>query len=374
MKICFILEHFYPHVGGVETVFFEYAKRLSEKNIQIKVVTSNSGGITGYKKIDNFEVFHLDVPSFFGHPILSTKEITPFVEWADIVHTTTYTAALPSIKLCRKLKKPCVITVHEALGKKWLSIEKNIIKGLIFFIFEWFVITRNYDYFHAVSLATKKDLEKYNIDKDKIEVIYNGIDEQKWNNQIEKKNLAKYLGFSEDDLIFLFSGRPGKTKGLFVLLDAIKKINTEIEGKCKFGFMLSNDPLREKLKFIELVNKYNLNNLIKIAPPVNIRDLPRYRKSAFAVIIPSITEGFGFNAAETIALGVPVIASDAGSLLEIMSGKFLLFENKNSEDLSKKIILATKGKFENCIEKKFSWNDSVEKLLLLYKKIIEKNE
>ncbi len=49
MKICLTTEHYPPHVGGVEIVFQEYAKRLPQRGHQVRVVTSNSGGITGQK-------------------------------------------------------------------------------------------------------------------------------------------------------------------------------------------------------------------------------------------------------------------------------------------------------------------------------------
>lgn len=369
MKICFVLEHFYPHVGGVETVFFEYAKRLSEKGEEVVVVTSNSGGVTGRKKMYEFEVIYLQCKSFFGHPLLPELKIEEFVKWADVIHTTTYTAALPAVKISKKLNKPCLITVHEALGPRWFKVEKNPIAALGFLLFEYYSIKKKFDCWHAISKSTKDDLIKYSVPENKINLIYHGINDVLWNPSVEKSDLAGYLGFEENKKIFLYSGRPGKTKGIFMLLEAIRRAKNDLPNDFGFGFILSDDPLKEKTRFEKEVRKYNLENLIKVADAVETEKLPGLRKAAYAVIIPSLTEGFGFNAAETSSLGVPIISSDAGSLPEIASGKLLFFENGDADDLAKKIILATQNKFETIPLKTFDWDASIKTLLALYGKL-----
>jgi glycosyltransferase involved in cell wall biosynthesis len=375
MKICFVLEHFYPHVGGVETVFFEYAKRLSANGHEVKVITSSSGGINGKHEIDGFEVNYLNgCKSFFGHPLLPVSEIKKYAEQADIIHTTTYTAALSAIKVSHELKKPCIITVHEVLCWRWFKVEKNPIKALGFLFFEFFVLNKKFNCWHVISNATKKDLLKIKIPENKMSLIYHGIDEILWNRYVVPENLNKYLGFDQQKKIFLYSGRPGKTKGIFLLLETIKKIKNKLPDNFGFGFILSNDPLKEKDKFKNLVKKYNLKNIIRVADSVNMEKLPGFRKSAYAAIVPSLTEGFGFNVAETAVLDIPIISSNAGSLPEIASGKVLFFKNGDSNDLGEKILLAIEGKFEQTSLKIFSWNNSVKKLVLLYENIINNGE
>lgn len=129
MKVCLITEHFPPHIGGVETVFFEYAKSLAEKGNEVRVITSNSGGIADNTEENGFSIFHYQCFSLFTHPILSKKDLEEHIRWADIVHTTTLTACLPAIKVCNKYKKPCVLMVHEVIGSRWLEIEKNSLKA-----------------------------------------------------------------------------------------------------------------------------------------------------------------------------------------------------------------------------------------------------
>src|ERR1044072_5201256 len=86
MKVCFILEHFYPHIGGGETMFKEYTSRLVKLGCEVKVATSNSGGVTGQVFYYNVAVTLFPWPSFFGRPIPRSKELYEFVKWADVVH------------------------------------------------------------------------------------------------------------------------------------------------------------------------------------------------------------------------------------------------------------------------------------------------
>jgi len=68
---------------------------------------------------------------------------------------------------------------------------------------------------------------------------------------------------------------------------------------------------------------------------------------------------------------VPLIVSDTGSIPEVASGKVLFFENKNSDDLAKKLLLATKNKFTTIPPKKFHWDDTINKIEKIYTTLLK---
>lgn len=341
IKIIFILEHFYPHIGGAETLFFNLIKKLSKiKKIEIIVATSNSGGITGEKKYSkNFKVFYFNWPSFFGHPIPLYKDVKKLIKESDIVHTGTYTSGFFSWFFAKLNKKKIVLTVYENLFFKWFLVD-NFFRSLIFFIFEFITVHLPFDYYIGISQSTKNDLIKSGINKNKIKVIYPFIEDELFiknkNNQESKNKFKNY---------FLYFGRPGKTKGIFILLKAINLLKEKLPKDFYFLLILSDDPLNEKNKIIDFVKKNKLEDIVKVKSPLPKKKLIKKIKESFCVIIPSITEGFGYSAYESILLGKPVILSDAGSLKEIASGKYLLFKSRDFKDLSEKIMLALKDKF-----------------------------
>ncbi|MCX7699065.1 MAG: glycosyltransferase family 4 protein [Candidatus Goldbacteria bacterium] len=368
MKIIFVLDHFYPHIGGAETLFFNLIKKLSKnKNYKIKILTSNSGGITGIKRINNIEINYCKWINLFGHPLPNIFDLYRNIKKSDLVHTATYTSAFFSFFVSKILRKKIIVTVYEVLSFDWFKID-NFFRALIYFLFERFTIKLPFDFYIAISGYTRKKLINNNIDNKKIKIIYPFLFKEDL--KIKENNFLSKL---ESKKIFLFFGRAGKTKGVFVLLNAIKYLKSKLIffKDFIFIFVLSKDPIGEKLKIRKFINKNKLNkDIILINSFENKEELNFIIKKSYTVIIPSITEGFGFSAYESCLLNVPVIVSDAGSLPEIVSGRFLIFKNLDYVDLANKIIMALNYKFKK--KKKFFIDSRKEakKLINLYKKII----
>ena len=367
MKVCFILEHFYPHIGGGETLFKEYTTRLVEMGCEVKVATSNSGGVTGKAVYDGVEVHHFNWPGLFGHPIPNPRDLYRFVEWADVVHAAILPSAPIALYVARKFNKPCLATVYEVLGRKWFWVEKNVIKASLFYGFEQFVINRKYALCHTISFASQRDLERYGRRKQKVVTIYPGI----------KKRIldlaAEDAESDEPTKTFLYYGRPGKTKGIFVLFDAIKAVDESLPADFRFVFILANDPVKDRRRFLSLIREHRLGGRILVLGPMPEEELIRAIRDAYCIIVPSITDGFGYTAAESCNLGKRVIASDGGSLPEVVSGQALFFRIRDSADLAAKILLAARGEFDTVTRKVFDWQNSTEKLLGIYEEMLRRS-
>ncbi|MEM7348884.1 MAG: glycosyltransferase, partial [Chloroflexota bacterium] len=70
--------------------------------------------------------------------------------------------------------------------------------------------------------------------------------------------------------------------------------------------------LERQVEHLNLVNKVIFTGFIPEA------DKPAYYNLADVVVCPSFLEGFGLTAAEAMSCGIPVVASDAGSLREVV--------------------------------------------------------
>nr|WP_223217214.1 glycosyltransferase family 1 protein [Rhizobium cauense] len=68
---------------------------------------------------------------------------------------------------------------------------------------------------------------------------------------------------------------------------------------------------------------------------VSDSDLVSLYKGADLVIQPSLSEGFGLTALEAMTCGVPVIASNAGALPEIVEDKAFLFDPTDTADITR---------------------------------------
>ena len=159
MKIAIVLPHFYPYVGGGEKMFYDLAKGLIERGHEVKVVARNVGEeYMGQKTVDGIDVLYCPWKSMFGHPWPKKKDIEPVIKWCDVVHTSIFTTSPIVSKLARKYKKKSVLTIYEARGNKWYWAD-SFIKATIFYIVEQVSCRQKFDCYHAISDATKADVE-----------------------------------------------------------------------------------------------------------------------------------------------------------------------------------------------------------------------
>ena len=381
MKVCYILPHFYPHVGGGEQAFLDLIEELVKKNIEVRVITSTSGGVKGYKNYKGIDIYYYDWKMFFGHPIVNKKDIEEHIKWADLVHVGVYSPVRTACKVARKEGKPSIVTVHEVLGKRWFWIESNKLKALAFNLYEKYVVTAKCNYFHTPSHATETDLKKYN-KKAKIRNIYWIVEEEqkKETIQIDKQKFNNYFNINDNDRIFLNYGRPGKTKGVFIYLNAIEETVKSLSDKelenVKFCFIMAKDPSTERAKFVKQVKERKLEKYVIVKESVEREDLENYIMCADYVVVPSITEGFGLTAIEACSKGKKLIHSSGGSLPEVTFGEVIEFENKNSKDLSDKLqkIIKNEIQFNKKERKDFSKETITNEMISLYNESIKDTE
>ena len=376
MKLCIISPHFYPHVGGAEQALMDIAQELLKKGVEIRVVTSSSGEKIKNTVYKGIEIYYYDWPLLFGHPLAFQKDLVEHIKWADIVHSAVYSVVPPTAKACKKLHKPHVCTVHEVLGKKWFWIEPNKIKALLFKLYEKYTVMQHAELFIVPSTATLKDLENCN-KKCKVKKIFWISEFDSSTKKVNQKQYYDYFGITKEDKVFLNYGRPGKTKGVFIYLEAIKLLAKEISKEkmkhIKFCFIMASDPAKEREKFIDTVNKNNLNQYVIVKESVSREDLNNYRSLADYIVVPSITEGFGLSAIEACEFHKKLICSTAGSLPEVTYGEVIHFENRNSLDLANKLkgVILNTIEFEKKEKKDFSKETITNEFIKTYKEVIK---
>ena len=376
MKITFIVPHFPPHIGGGEQLYKDVCEGLIRKGHQVRVVTSNSGGVTGHRNYEGIEVWYCDWKLLFGHPIVRASDITEHVRWCDIVHTTIYSTAIKSIREADKHNKPSVVTVHEVMGKKWFWFEKNFLKAVAFRAYEHLILKASVNV-HVVSCATERDYKKSGRYNGRVFMIYNFLnlpgDEEV---QAQDISFHEFFGLGEDEKGILYFGRPAPNKGIFVLLEAINLVKEKIRGRGLFFCMiLSKSPAGGRKKVLDLIEKNGLGDIVRVKDPLPRMSLLKVLSGADLVTIPSVTEGFGYAACEACHYKRPVISSDGGSLSEVVSGRCLFFRNMDASDLARKILEYTDNGTENFAdvpEKIFDKERIIGQYLDMYGEILQK--
>ncbi len=374
MKIAIILPHFYPYVGGGEKMFYDLAMGLAGLGHEVHVVARNVGEeYLGYRKLDRIEVWYCPWRSMFGHPFPKESDIEPHISWCDIVHTSIFTTSPVVSRLAGKYHKPSVLTIYEARGWKWYWAD-NFIRATVFFLVEQYTCRRRFDRYHAISDATKKDIERY-MGKKNVTRVYLANELGKKENASDF-SLRAYFGLKEDEKVFLYYGRPGKTKGVHIYEQAIAEVKKRMETfsgrKVCFCFLLGKEPEDLRAAFIRKIKKDGLEDIVRIRGSVERKDLEACIHQADTVVVPSLTEGFGFSALEACQIGTRLIYSDGGSLPEVAYGTCRSFKNRNVKDLADKLMAAIEERedaFSVIPEKTFTYEEMLNGIVRIYEEV-----
>jgi len=354
IKLVFVLENYYPSIGGVETLFQTLAEGLAKEH-NILVITRKLKHTKSYEVINDVHVHR--VMTFGSRNLftfLALPKILKLAKDADIINTTTYNAAPPARLAARLLKKPCILTVHEILGDRW-GLNLGLLSAWVHKRLERLIIDLNFDLYICVSQATRSDL--INI-KPKVHsrVVYNGVDTVFW-------DPARYDGQSIRDkyhlngkYVCLFYGRAGITKGAEYLVKSAKLVND-----VHFFLILSKDKQAKKIYALAK----GLSN-VQIIDSVPRNELPNYIKMADCISIPSLSEGFGYTTVESCCMGKPVVASEVGSIPEVIFGNFILVNPKDPVSLAAGIIELKAGRGNHANYKDFSISEHIR----TYKEVV----
>jgi glycosyltransferase involved in cell wall biosynthesis len=358
MKFLFIVEHYFPYIGGAETLWKNLSDQLVDNNHEVTVITTRfHKNLKKQETLNGVKIIRLAIPNRFLFTILSVKKCIEIAKTVDLIQTSTYTAAIPAFIASKVTKTKCVITFHEYWGKLWFKVPfTSLFSKFMYFSFEWFILKLKFDKFIAVSDFTKSRLIEAGINQNNIKRIYNGLEYSHFN----VFNLAHSNQFT-----FCYFGRLGVSKGLDVLLEGFSIFILKHPG-VKLKMIVPNYPKSIFLKIRELAKTLKIDTNIIWKHNLSDNDLMNEIISTNAVIIPSLSEGFCFTAAETVALKMPVISSEKGALKEVTGGKIITIESLSPEGLNQALESAFRCEWDEKEVTLFPLDTTVKQYQELY--------
>lgn len=372
MRILFILEYYPPHIGGAEIVFKNLCEGLARRGNDVTVITSKLRNTKAFEIINGIRIYRVKVPqrgARYWFTFLSIPKVFHLAKKADLIHTTTYNGAFPAWLASKLRGKRCIITVHEVLGSQWkrLTNMRSFWAGL-HQILERLIISLPFDKYIAVSQYTADCLKRLGVNYRKLEVIYNGIDYSLFSpEKADGEAMRQKLNLG-NEFIYMYYGRPGISKGVEYLVQAVPLIAKTIPNS-KLLLILADEPKGRYENIERMIKNLSIEDEIILLDPVPRNQLPNYIAASDCVVIPSLSEGFGFSAAEACAMEKPVVASNVASLPEVVSGRYVSVEPRNPEAIAKGIEKIYKGEVKNSDGKVFTWDECVQKYLQVYQEL-----
>jgi glycosyltransferase involved in cell wall biosynthesis len=175
---------------------------------------------------------------------------------------------------------------------------------------------RNADGLMTISAFSRTEISRHlGVDPEKISVVYPGLE------PLPEGTFAAPL----DRPYALYVGATEKHKNVGLLLDAWEKLD--------HGLILAivGRPGRDHADLAARAAKSG--SLVLLVGSVDQTQLEAWYRNAVAFLFPSLAEGFGFPPLEAMQRGVPVIASRAGSLPEVLGDAAAYFAQDDADEL-----------------------------------------
>jgi glycosyltransferase involved in cell wall biosynthesis len=377
-KILFVVEYYHPHVGGGETLYQTVAEGLVKSGCKVAVVTSRLPATKKEELLNGVRLYRIPTPRIFGRhywfTFLSFLKILRLAKNHDVVHTTTYNAALPAWLAAKLRRKRSIITVLQAWGSLWRTYKgMNWLSARLHQLFERFVITLPFDDYICISQHTKNSVMSMGLDGDKLKVVYCGVDYELFNPaKYDQQEAKKELGLG-DSFVYLFYGRPGISKGVEYLIEAVPAISRNIPHS-KLLLILASDPKERHEYIMNLMEKLGVNGNVITKSQLPPEELIRHIAASDCVVVPSLTEGFGLVAAEACAMNKPVVLSRAGALPEVVSGKHVLTKPGSPQEIAEGVERIHRHDFIETERKYFFWEECIKGYLRIYRGESENTE
>ncbi|RJR36094.1 MAG: glycogen synthase [Desulfobacteraceae bacterium] len=252
---------------------------------------------------------------------------------ADVIHCHTWYTHLAGCLLKQMLGAPLVLTTHSLEPHRPWKREQL---DTAYRASSWIEKTayQNADGVIAVSEAMKKDVHRlYGVDYDRIRVIHNGIDEERYLPTKDPSVLKKY-GIDPQNPFVLAVARLTRQKGMVHFLDAARHLEKGVQVVMCASSPDTPEMMQETMEKVSLLRKNTANKIIWVTDAVPVEDLIVLYSEASVFVCPSIYEPFGIVNLEAMACGAPVVASAIGGIREVVidgvTGKLVSFETSES--------------------------------------------
>ena len=270
---------------------------------------------------------------------------------------------------------PVVGTIHHPITKdRRIDIAHAKWPWIKFLKWRWYSflnmqikVARALDPLIVVSESTKRDVHTdFKIPMERMVRIHHGIDHELFTPQphiTRRKNRLMATASADVPL-----------KGLIYLIRA-------------YHILLADNPdlelvvvgrLREGQTMDEL-NRLGIRDRVKFVSGLSGEDIRDLYAEATIAVSPSVYEGFGFPAGEALSCGVPLVATDGGSLPEVVGDAGIVVPHSNPPALARAIDTLLRD--ENCradmsvkarqhILDNFKWERCAREVVQLYRQTI----
>jgi glycosyltransferase involved in cell wall biosynthesis len=307
------------------------------------------------------------------HRVIHAREV-------DLIHVP-HTFWRPLIT-----KAPFVITVHDLLDYMYRARTNNGMRRTIHNYMTRQAMHHAARIF-AVSNFTKRDVSRYfNVEPDKIEVVYNALDESFLRGHSTPAEQEMIRGrYQVDSPFLLYAGRISPHKNVARIIEAFSALKGELAKGGEYPdlkLIIIGDEVSKNPDIRRAVIRSGMQQDVRFLGYVSIDVLRIFFDMAKVFVFPSLYEGFGLPPLEAMAHGTPVVASNTSALPEVVGHAALMVNPENVFEISRALQRAlTDQPLRERMKaagieqaERFSWDVSVRRMLKVYEQVVAEHK
>ncbi len=318
-------------IGGAEVALLRFLDKLDLGLIRPALACPREGPLTdeakkrgipvylGYPSARLLKVKRRSVGSNLGEILLYPWDMLATVirlarlikkEGFDLVFTNSAKADIYGSLAGRLAGRPVVWRVHDIVDTQAYS-RLNVI---LFKLCASFLAHR----IIAISGAVAKALEDLGVSKEKISVVYHGIDVQRDRVLRKRGETRRKLGIGEGEPVAGFVGRLVDWKGPDIFIRSAREVHGRIP---EARFLVVGDAVFGEKDYVEQLKKLCLELGIgdRVTFTGHRKDVLELMAAMDVLVHASVLpEPFGMVLIEAMALGLPVVAARGGGVGEIV--------------------------------------------------------
>lgn len=309
--------------GGAEVLVRDSLPLMRDRGLKVSVLVLSNQGEEILRDIEGmgFSVLRSGVRGLLSPAqVPRIRRILRIVD-PDIVHVHLFPSLYWTALACPRNGPGLVYTEHSTANRRRELSCLRPLEALIY---------RRYERIICISDGVRRALLSWlpSLSRRAV-VVHNGVDLQRIRQARPAGREEFHPGCAPEDRLLVMVASFTRKKDQATVIRALGLLPGI------FRLLLPGDgPTRENMR--NLANEMGLGE--RVCFPGHRPDIPGILKSCDYAIQSSISEGFGLAAVESMAAGVPLLASRVSGLSEVVGDAGILFEPGNPEALAGAIL------------------------------------
>jgi glycosyltransferase involved in cell wall biosynthesis len=321
MKILVVENEPSSRRGGQEWCLLEICRGLAARGHQIYLIYIKAGDLLEQyqefcQQIQQVQRFRIDRDRPFSSPLRFCQSLLQSLRLnPNLIYTNHYNDIFFTSLIARLKHLPLVCHLHVFPPRQFgIQCELSL-----------HAATR----FITVSHATRSAYLAAGFDPQTVEVVYNGINLDRFTLQPDRSQTRQTLGIADSAFVVLYAGRLDPPKNIEMLLAAFARLDLPQAQLLIAGSPVNHANTTDAQAYVQSLKAQcdRLQISARVQWLGSRSDLPQVYRAADVTVLPSLLpDTFGLVLAESMACGTPALGLRYGGIPEVLSDEFETFQ------------------------------------------------